>query len=202
MPLIDRGVVPDDPLLLLGDAATRLALALADRNAAMHAPVVVTADADARIMVLRAADPDLAALRFHTDRRAPKAAAIAVDPRLTILAYDPAARVQLRMSGCARVEGDGPVADGAWAVASPLSRRCYLAETGPSAPLPAPGSALPAHLSGHRPSLAESEAGRDSFAVIVARIDRLDWLRLDSHGGLRARLARTDQGWQGGWIAP
>lgn len=202
MPLIDRGAVPDDPLLLLGDAAARLAAALTDRTAAMHAPVVVTADADARIMVLRAADPDLAALRFHTDRRAPKVAAIAADPRLTILAYDPAARVQLRMTGVARVEVDGPIADAAWAAASPLSRRCYLAETGPSAPLPAPGSALPAHLIGHRPGLAESEAGRAVFAVIVARIDTLDWLRLDASGGLRARFARTQQGWHGGWIAP
>lgn len=200
--LIEPGAVPDDPLALLADARARLAVAAADRRAAMHAPVVVTADADARIMVLRAADADLAALRFHTDARAPKVATIAANPRLSILAYDPAARVQLRMTGKAHVEATGALADAAWAAASPLSRRCYLAEAGPSAAMDRPGSALPPHLVGQRPSLAESEAGRGVFAVIVVRVETLDWLRLDSTGGLRARFARSGEGWTGEWIAP
>ncbi len=200
--LIEPGAVPADPLALLADAGARLAAAAADRRAAMHAPVVVTADADARIMVLRAADADFAGLRFHTDARAPKVATITADPRMTILAYDPAARVQLRMTGTAHIEAKGAVADAAWTAASPLSRRCYLAETGPSAALDRPGSALPQHLVGQRPSLAESEAGRGVFAVIVVRIETLDWLRLDATGGLRAKFARTDAGWAGEWIAP
>ena len=200
--LIESGTVPAEPLALLADARARLAAAVADRRAAMHAPVVVTADADARIMVLRAADADFATLRFHTDARAPKVATIAADPRLTILAYDPGARVQLRMTGIARVEATGTTADAAWAAASPLSRRCYLAEAGPSAPMDRPGSALPPHLVGQRPSLAESESGRAVFAVIVVRVETVDWLRLDSSGGLRARFVRSGDGWVGEWIAP
>jgi len=187
---------------LVADAAARLAQAVRDRNAAMHAPVVVTGDAEARIMVLRAVDADLRGLRFHTDMRSPKVATLAADPRVTVLAYDPGDRVQLRMTGRAQVHSTGPVADSAWAGASDMSRRCYCADFGPGATLAAPGSALPAALRERRPTLAESEAGRANFAAIVVEIATLDWLRLGRDGGLRARLVRAGEGWQGTWIAP
>ena len=201
---IDPNPELDCPALdtLFADALARLVQAVRDRNAAMRAPVVVTGDGDARIMVLRAADADLSALRFHTDLRSPKVATIAADPRLTMLAYDPVARVQLRIGGTAQVETLGPVADAAWAAASPLSRRCYLAEAGPGAERETAGSALPPALRDHRPSLAQSEAGRDRFAVIVMRAERLDWLQLARDGGTRAEFVRKGTGWQGAWIAP
>jgi len=187
---------------LFADAVARLCDAVGDRNAAMHAPAVITGDGDARIMVLRAADAELRHLRFHTDRRSPKLATISGDPRLTVLAYDPAARVQLRLTGLARVETAGPVADAAWLTASPLSRRCYLADAGPGTQLDAPASTLPATVRDRRPTLAESEAGRAHFAVIVLEAATLDWLRLGRDGGLRARFDRRSDGWQGAWIAP
>jgi general stress protein 26 len=187
---------------LFADAIARLEQAVRNRDAAMHAPVVVTGDGDARIMVLRGVDGDLAGLRFHTDRRSPKVATIIADPRLTLLAYDPVARVQLRIGGTARIETAGPVADAAWAAASPLSRRCYLAEAGPGAVLAASGSALPPEVRDHRPSLAQSEAGRAHFAVIVMRAEQLDWLQLGRDGGTRAQFERIPGGWQGAWIAP
>jgi general stress protein 26 len=197
-------VTPDSLTLdsLLADAAARLTHAVRDRDAPMHTPAVVTGDGDARIMVLRAADAASLALRFHTDTRSPKVATLAADPRLTVLAYDPAARVQLRMTALAKVQATGPVADTAWAQASPLSRRVYLVEAGPGAPLDAPQSALPAQLRDRRPTLAESEAGRAHFAVIVADVIALDWLRLGRDGGVRARFVRDGDGWQGAWIAP
>ncbi len=189
---------------LIDDARARLIRAAQDRNAAMHAPVVVTGDGDARIMVLRAADADFAALRFHTDRRSPKMAVIGADPRLTILAYDPQDRVQLRLTAQAHIEHHGPVADAAWADATPLSRRVYLVTAAPGGPLALPGSALPEDLRHRRPTPAETEAGRSHFSVILARITVIDWLRLGSGGGLRARFVRdhAGNGWQGAWIAP
>lgn len=199
----EAALAHDDRLAaLVTDTAQRLAQAVRDRNAAMHAPVVVTGDGDARIMVLRAADPALAALRFHTDARSPKLATLAADPRLTILAYDPHDRVQLRLTGLARVEHAGPVADAAWAAASALNRRCYLAQTGPGGALDAPESALPADLRYRRPTLPETEAGRGNFAVIVALITAIDWLQLGRDGGMRAQLHRTGDTWQGAWVAP
>ncbi|HCY02993.1 MAG TPA: flavin-binding protein, partial [Erythrobacter sp.] len=62
----------------------------------MHSPVVATADADARVMVLRAFDADSWLLRFHTDVRSPKVAVIETDSRIGVLAYDRQAKIQLR----------------------------------------------------------------------------------------------------------
>lgn len=188
---------------VLADARMRLGRGAADRHHALHTPVVVTADADARIMVLRAVDPALAGLRFHTDTRAPKCAVIAADPRLTVLGYDPGRRIQVRLGGHARIETSGPLADAAWAAAAASSRRCYLAEAGPGAALDAPGSALPEALRTRSPALDETAPGRAHFAVLVFRAETLDWLRLGHDGGVRARFARDAGGeWRGRWVAP
>lgn len=189
---------------VLADAERRLAKAARDRTSAMHTPVVGTADGDLRMMVLREATADLAVLRFHTDLRSPKAALIGSGAPVSVLAYDPEARVQLRMRGTGRIEHDGPVADAAWAKATPSSRRCYLAETGPGGALGAAGSAIPEAFSRCNPTLDETLGGRSHFAVLLVEVRSLDWLRLDHQGGTRARFTRPDAGapWQGGWIAP
>lgn len=192
----------DTLLSVLADAEARLAAAVADRHAPMHTPVVATPDGDLRVMVLRHAAPDLAMLRFHTDARAPKVAQFGAGARASVLAYDPAARVQLRLSGRARIERDGPEAEAAWQAASAFSRRCYLAGQGPGAPLAEPGSALPEDLLARRPTEAETAQGRANFAVLLVAPDTLDWLRLDAHGGRRARFGRGATAWEGGWVAP
>lgn len=170
----------------------------------MHTPVVGTADGDLRMMVLREASANLGALRFHTDLRSPKAALIGSGAPVSVLAYDPAARVQLRMRGVGRIEHDGPVAEAAWAKATPSSRRCYLAGTGPGGALDAAGSAIPEALARRSPTVDETLGGRSNFALLLVEVRSLDWLRLDHEGGTRARFVRADAGapWQGGWIAP
>lgn len=186
------------------DALTRLRAAVADRRHAMRTPVLVTADAEARLMTLRGCDEDLATLRFHSDVRCPKVATIRADSRVSVLAYDPAARVQLRLKGTAHVLGQGAQADAAWAATALMGRRCYMAEAGPGTPLPEPGAALPDAVRQRRPTLAESEAGRMAFAIVLVRVDSLDWLHLNASGGQRALLHRRAPGepWQGSWIAP
>jgi pyridoxine/pyridoxamine 5'-phosphate oxidase len=79
------------------DCANRLIRAARDRKSPMHTPVIVTADVDARVMVLRAFDPASLTLRLHTDTRAPKAQAIAADPRIAAVFYDKGAKIQWRM---------------------------------------------------------------------------------------------------------
>ncbi|WP_225204585.1 PNPOx family protein [Novosphingobium huizhouense] len=182
----------------------QLAAAVASRRHAMHAPVVAGGDGDARVMVLRGVDPALAALRFHTDARAPKVAALGVDPRVTVLGYDPAARVQMRLKGVARIEREGDAADAAWAATSTMGRRCYLALRAPGVAAATPGASLPEALAARRPTTAETAAGRLNFAVLLVSVLTIDWLRLDSRGGTRAVLQRAEPGapWHGGWVAP
>ncbi|WP_240481763.1 flavin-binding protein [Novosphingobium fuchskuhlense] len=189
---------------VLADAVRRLATAVRDRRNAMHTPVVGTADGDLRMMVLREATADLAVLRFHTDLRSPKATLIGGGGMVSVLAYDPDARVQLRMRGTGRIEHAGPVADAAWSKTAPSSRRCYLAETRPGGALEAAGSAIPDAFACRSPALDETLPGRGNFAVLLVEVRSLDWLRLDREGGIRARFARPDAGapWRGEWIAP
>lgn len=189
---------------VLADAAWRLAEAARGRKNAMHTPVVGTADGDLRMMVLREASADLGILRFHTDLRSPKAVLIGGGAPVSVLAYDPEARVQLRLRGTGRIEHAGPVADAAWARTSATSRRCYLAGTGPGGALEAAGSAIPEALAHRSPAIEETLPGRSNFAVLLVEVRSLDWLRLDHEGGTRAKFTRANVGapWQGGWVAP
>lgn len=189
---------------VLADAAHHLTHAAADRKSAMHVPVVGTADGDLRMMVLRACDPGIGLLRFHTDARSPKAQAIGAGGKASVLAFDPAAKIQLRLRGNARIEVAGPVADGAWAEASEYARRCYLAQGAPGSPAGQPTSGLPAAVEGIRPDAEQLLPARENFAVLLIEPISLDWLYLAHDGHRRAQFARTGPGqdWQGTWVIP
>lgn len=186
---------------VLADAKQRLADAPDNRKSPVHTPVVVTGDGDARVMVLRAFDPDAMTLRFHTDARAPKVAVVERDPSVTMLGYDKPGKIQLRVRGRGRIERDSDEADAAWAASDNFARRCYLAPHPPSSAHDAPLSNLPPDLEGEEPDDARLEDGeaRDNFAILVIEIDELDWFTL-SHEGHRRALWRREGAMT--WLAP
>ena len=184
------------------DCVQRLIRAARDRKSPMHTPVIVTADVDARVMVLRAFDLATWTLRLHTDTRAPKAAAIAADPRVAVVLYDKGAKIQIRLRGMARIEATGPTADAAWAASTNFARRCYLGE-GPGAASPVATSGLPPEFEGVEPDDAELLPARENFAVLLIAIEAIDWLYLAHTGHVRAQFSRAGNGgWDGGWVAP
>mgnify|MGYP000392099018 CR=1 FL=1 len=176
------------------DAQERLLRAAKDRHSPMHVPVVATSDADVRVMVLREFAPWT--LRFHTDTRAPKVAAIAQDSRVGVLFYDKAEKVQIRCRGHARVEADSERAEAAWRSGSNFARRCYLGD-GPGTVAPQPSSGLPDAFEGTEPSDAELIPAREHFAVLMIDLTDLDWLYLAHDGHRRAQfdLASGDARW-------
>ena len=133
------------------DLTNRLIRAARDRKSPMHVPAVVTSDIDARGMVLREFDAGAWTLRFHTDTRAPKVAAIEADPRVAVLFYDKGAKIQIRVRGTAEILRDAPVTDAAWDNGSNFARRCYMGD-GPGAVSPVPTSGLPDELEGVEPT--------------------------------------------------
>lgn len=189
---------------VLLDVGERLNQAARSRRAAMHTPVVGTADGDLRIMVLRACDPDLAQLRFHTDARSPKVSVMRDRPDIALLAYDPAEKVQIRARGTARVEQYGPVADAAWSAATTFARRCYLTTAAPGVQAAEPSSGLPEAIEGVNPTEAQLLPARENFAVVLVTLTELDWLHLAHDGHARAQFTRGDAGqpWQGTWVVP
>lgn len=180
----------------------RLARAPRDRKSPLHAPVVVSAPADARVMVLRAFDQANAVLRFHTDARSPKVAAIADDPRMAVLFYDKSAKIQLRVRGPGRIETSGAAADAAWAAGTNFARRCYLGE-GPGTQADGPTSGLPPEFEGVEPDDAQLVPARENFAVLLIDLAEVDWLYLAHTGHVRAQFTRTgEEGWAGRWVTP
>lgn len=179
------------------DIDARLARAVRDRHSPMHTPVVATADADARIMVLRDYVAETQLLRFHTDARAPKAALIGSGAPVGVLFYDKAAKVQIRCKGTGRIERTGPIADAAWDACTRFARRCYLGD-GPGALSEGPTSGLPESFEGIEPGEDELLPARDNFAVLLVEVHSFDWFYLAHSGHRRAVI----EGEQGRWVAP
>jgi pyridoxine/pyridoxamine 5'-phosphate oxidase len=199
--------IPRDDLgTIEADLWVRLGRGKADRKSPWHTTVVGTADGDLRVMVLRAVDRAAGALRFHTDARSPKVAALAADPRVSLLFYDAGAKLQLRCRGIGVVGTSDAATDAAWAASAATSRRCYLALAAPSSRADAPTSGLSADHESRFPTLAETEAGRGNFATLLVTLDRIDWLYLAHDGHRRALFERPqDQAgapWQAGWLIP
>lgn len=183
------------------DLVGRLARAAKDRKSPMHVPAVVTSDVDARGMVLREFNYEAWTLRFHTDTRAPKVAAIDADPRMAVLFYDKAAKIQIRVRGTGRVLRDDPLTEVAWTNGSNFARRCYLGD-GPGTVSEQPTSGLPDDLEGVQPTDEQLIPARDHFAVLLVELAELDWLYLAHTGHVRAQFVRVEGEWQGRWVSP
>jgi pyridoxine/pyridoxamine 5'-phosphate oxidase len=187
----------------LADGWARLTRGARDRRATSHLVQVATVTPEGapslRTVVLRHADCASRELRFHTDQRAPKLVDLAREPRIAVLAYDEAARVQLRCDGRAALHRGDDLAATAWAEARASSRRCYASAQAPGQPLDAPGDGLD--------HLAPDADLRDSpiferFVVVRVTVDRLEWLRLAAAGHRRARFDLTQTPPIGCWITP
>lgn len=176
------------------DIDCRLADAAENRHGAMHTPVVVTADADARVMVLRAWDPEGQTLRFHTDARAPKAAMIGAGAPVGVLFYDRDAKLQIRCRGTGRIERDGPAVDAAWATSPNFARRCYLGEA-PGTSAEKPSSGLPPQFEGVEPDNAQLVPARENFSLLLVTVESFDWFWLAHTGHRRAILGRDGERW-------
>ena len=179
------------------EICNRLGQAVRDRNAAMHTPVVATADADARIMVLRSFDPEDWTLRFHTDARAPKVGVIERDPRVAVLAYGRDAKLQLRLRGTGKIAREGAEVDSAWAESTNFARRCYLG-AGPGVPSAVPTTGLPLEHQNGEPSDEDLLPARENFAILKVAIEEADWYWLSAKGHRRALV--TPSG--GKWLTP
>lgn len=184
------------------DIKSRLQDGAKRRKSALHTPVVGTADGHLRVMVLREFDPETHTLRFHTDARSPKCAAISQDPAVSVLAYDAEAKVQIRMRGVGRVESHGPVAEAAWLASTTFARRCYLAESAPSSLAGQPVSGLPDWAEGITPTEDDVAPARDNFAVLLVKVEKFDWLYLANTGHRRAQITPQGGGYSGEWLVP
>lgn len=197
--MVDAEAFYNDLEASLAEAWRRLEDGVNDRKSGFHCVQLGTCETDGtpsvRTCVLRAVDREAGWVQVHTDRRGPKPVEIAREPRACIHAYDPAAKIQLRLTGEAVMHADDDVAEAAWARTRGFSRECYRLQPGPGTPLDLPdGADLP------RP--ADPELGRENFAVLRLHVTRLEWLYLAAAGHRRARFDWSSGTRHAAWLVP
>ncbi|WP_374675024.1 pyridoxamine 5'-phosphate oxidase family protein [Ideonella sp.] len=137
--------------------------------------------ADARTVVLREVDAPARELVFFTDARSPKAAQLAAHPQATLVCWSAALGWQLRLAVTLTLEHEGLAVSTRWArlKMSPAADD-YLSPLPPGTPVahPAPERGTRAH-----------------FAVVTARVDRMDWLALAATGHRRAAFDADGARW-------
>jgi hypothetical protein len=186
---------------LLDFAWSMLEEACKDRSKPMHLVQVATSGLDgrpkARTVVLRRADRSRRIIRFHTDARSAKVDEIARNPFAEIHAYDPAVKIQIRMSGSASVHSapEDEVA-AAWNASRSVSRNCYRMEPGPGEPITSGGDYTLPSASG------ESDIGLARFRTVVTAIDSIEVVTLAHNANRRARFEFTGSQMNAFWLAP
>lgn len=171
-----------------------LARGVSDASCLAHTPTLATAGPrahpSARTVVLRGCDADARVLLFHTDLRSAKVAEIRAAPHGAVHVYEPQEKIQLRLDCALSLETGGALADARWAATHAGSRTLYGVSLPPGTPLDDPAAVR-----------ADAHA-RANFAVIVARIQALEWLYLSARGHRRARFSWADDARRATWLVP
>ncbi len=133
---------------------------------------------EVRSVVLRDIQVDRRELVFYADARSPKVAQLRADPRGQLLCWSEPMGWQLRLRCRVEVATDGLDVTTRWArIRHRPAAHDYLSPLAPGSPLEAPAAPL------------APERVRESFAVLTARVEAIDWLELHAQGHRRARFA-------------
>lgn len=155
----------------------------------------------ARTLVLRSARRTRRELELHTDTRSPKWQELGANPKVTILGYDPAARLQLRFEGEVELHSPGaPRNSRAWRELSRWTRATYRGGRPGEALVLPPDETEDAAFDEAEPS----DDGRRHFGVLTFRAASLDWLRLErgDHRRLLLTYSRSGSDFSAQWIHP
>ncbi len=157
--------------------------------------------ADARTVVLREASNSEKVIWFHSDRRAPKLNQLRNCPVATVLFWDDASQIQLRLTVTTTIHLGDAIADDQWARLWVGSRKMYLSEEVPGSEQAGPYPGFPNHFGEALLTEADSEAGRVNFAVVQCQVSVMEFLRLSRSGQSRARFQYVPEP-RFRWLAP
>lgn len=165
-----------------------LGRAVSERGHGWRTAVLASCDNDgvpqARTVVLRAVSSDASELQIYTDRRSPKVRELLMNPRASMVFWCPQRRWQLRLSGAVEILTDGPLIRTAWsAIRGTATASDYLTPEPPGTPITG------------LPQLADVE---HQLAILLLRVNVIDWLELHPDGHRRARLSAD----QFEWVTP
>jgi 3-hydroxyisobutyrate dehydrogenase len=171
-----------------------------------HNPVVANSSSkgvNLRTIVLRKVDTQKKELFFHTDIRSGKWNELLEDDKISWHFYNPAGKLQLRLSGTITLHNDDAIANEGWRNSKMSSRKVYTGEFGPSTIVTLPTSGLPEEFDTTDPTPEESEVGRKNFGVISTKINWMEWLWLNSNGHRRASFEYSSpEYFEANWLIP
>ena len=107
---------------------------LKNRNAPFHIPVFISGNEnkfDGRIVVLRGVDKKEKKIWFHSDIRSNKIKILKANSDVVLLFYDKSEKIQLRISGTAKINYQNDITKKAWGKTVHMSRQCYLGDKAP-----------------------------------------------------------------------
>ena len=146
-----------------------------------------------RVVVLREFNSKERYLRFHTDARAPKIKHFQKNSNASILGYDPALKIQLKLQGNVEVHLKDDVTISSWNESTTRSKKCYSVEGGSSLEINNPAE--------YDIKDVNIEDGYLNFAVIKFTYTSLEFLYLKSSGHRRA-LHSWDEELTSNWLVP
>ena len=146
-----------------------------------------------RVVVLREFNSKERYLRFHTDARAPKIKHFKKNSNASLLGYDPALKIQLKLQGSVDVHFNDDVTKLSWNESTTRSKKCYSVEGGSSLKIENPSE--------YDLKDGNIEDGYLNFAVLKFKYTSLEFLYLKSSGHRRA-IHSWNEGLVSNWLVP
>ena len=180
----------------LGTAELILDDAVENAKTLFHTLVLSSHDEDkivSRVVVLREFNLKERYLRFHTDARAPKIKHFKKNSNASLLGYDPALKIQLKLQGNVDVHFNDDVTKSSWNESTTRSKKCYSVEGGSSLKIENPSE--------YDLKDGNIEDGYLNFAVLKFKYTSLEFLYLKSSGHRRA-IHSWNEGLVSNWLVP
>ncbi len=178
---------------------------LKDRDAPFHIPVFISGNEDkfdGRIVVLRGVNESEKKIWFHSDIRSNKIKKLKTNPEASLLFYDKAKKIQLRISTLTKINYQNDITLSSWQNTAHLSRQCYLGDKAPGTYVSMPSSGLTDDIDNLKYSKEESEIGYKNFCVVENFIKSIEWLYLAAKGHRRAYFSLKNNSLEKKWLIP
>ena len=182
-----------------------LNLGLKNRDLPFHIPVFICGNknnSDGRIVVLRGVDEKEKKIWFHSDIRSNKVKILKVNPEVSLMFYDKNEKIQLRISGSAKINYQNITSKKSWEKTAHMSRQCYLGDKAPGSDVSIPTSGLTSDVDNLKYTKEQSEIGYKNFCVVETFIKSIEWLYLASKGHRRAYFSLNKKQLEKKWLIP
>ena len=182
-----------------------LKIGLKNRDLPFHIPVFICSNkikSDGRIVVLRGVCEEEKKIWFHSDIRSSKVKILKSNPEATLLFYDKNEKIQLRISGIAKINYQNHISKKSWEKTAHMSRQCYLGNKAPGSNVSTPTSGLTADVDNLKYKKEESEMGYKNFCVVETIIKSIEWLYLAAKGHRRALFSLKNDSLEKKWLIP